>query len=340
MKPNIYFLLFAFLLFAFLLFANSSFAQRVALHSANGVQHFKGSNSFVDAYNASNSGDTIYLSGGSFLSPDSIAKSLRIYGAGHYPDSSSATLITLINGNITLKTNSDNSIFEGIDLTGNINISTNDTINNILFQYVMIRGNLSMQTGATGSISDFHLIRSVIKGHLYLAKFQNTIVSNSILQAMVLQSTGTVFQNNIFLTNAYGGMYNTYYAINGDYNIINNNIFIKVSDPEIAGTGNLINNNIFKQSPAFSNNYINVPSDSIFVSQSGYAFDYNHNYKLNYPNIFLGNDGTEVGIYGGVFPYKDGALPSNPHIRRKNIAPQTNNNGELQIEIEVSAQDH
>jgi hypothetical protein len=47
-----------------------------------------------------------------------------------------------------------------------------------------------------------------------------------------------------------------------------------------------------------------------------------------------------VGIYGGLFPYKEGAVPLNPHISLKNIAPQTDVNGDLNIQLKVNAQDN
>jgi hypothetical protein len=45
-------------------------------------------------------------------------------------------------------------------------------------------------------------------------------------------------------------------------------------------------------------------------------------------------------MYGGSFPYKAGAVPINPHIVTKIIAPQTDVNGDLNINITVGAQDN
>ena len=50
---------------------------------------------------------------------------------------------------------------------------------------------------------------------------------------------------------------------------------------------------------------------------------------------YLGNDGTEVGMYGGVMPYTD--VPSYPQITRMNVANKTTADGKLSVEIEVSA---
>jgi hypothetical protein len=54
----------------------------------------------------------------------------------------------------------------------------------------------------------------------------------------------------------------------------------------------------------------------------------------------LGTDGNQVGIYGGVFPYKELAIPVNPNIISKTISPQTNASGELNIQVQVKAQNN
>ena len=50
---------------------------------------------------------------------------------------------------------------------------------------------------------------------------------------------------------------------------------------------------------------------------------------------FLGTDGTEVGMYGGVLPYN--STPSYPQITKVNVANKTTADGKLSVEIEVSA---
>ena len=50
---------------------------------------------------------------------------------------------------------------------------------------------------------------------------------------------------------------------------------------------------------------------------------------------YLGTDGTEVGMHGGVLPYD--TTPSYPQITRMNVANKTTADGKLSVEIEVSA---
>ena len=50
---------------------------------------------------------------------------------------------------------------------------------------------------------------------------------------------------------------------------------------------------------------------------------------------FLGDDGTEMGMYGGVMPYN--STPSYPQITKMNVANKATADGKLSVEIEVSA---
>jgi len=321
-------------------------AQKVALHTASGVQIFNGSNAFVNAHNAASSGDTIYLSGGTFYTPSSITKTLYIYGAGHYLDSTQATGKTFISGNLILDRNTDGTYIEGIDLTGEVRLqfSTPDTINNISIAYCKISGNINLSYNGNTYSNNFVLIRSVVIGDIDFSRATNAAVFNSIIQGRITNSNGVLYENNIlfYSYSLYG-----YRTITGDNNIIKNNIFFKNETISgVSGNGNQFFNNLFTtttpslgDSYTASGNYYPVNADSVFVNNNIYTFDYSKNYHLKHPETYIGTDGTQIGIYGGTFPYKEGAVPSNPHIQLKNVAPTSDSNGHLQIEFKISAQD-
>jgi hypothetical protein len=77
------------------------------------------------------------------------------------------------------------------------------------------------------------------------------------------------------------------------------------------------------------------------VNQSGGYYNYSNNYHLKNGCIGLnaGTDGHDVGVYGGIFPWKDGSVPHNPHVIFKNISGYTDPNGNLQLNIKVKAQE-
>ena len=48
---------------------------------------------------------------------------------------------------------------------------------------------------------------------------------------------------------------------------------------------------------------------------------------------YLGTDGTQVGIYGGTFPFT--MIPNNPIVTKCVVARQTNEDGKLKVQIEI-----
>ena len=53
---------------------------------------------------------------------------------------------------------------------------------------------------------------------------------------------------------------------------------------------------------------------------------------------YLGNDGTQVGIYGGNLPYDEN--PTIPQITKCNVASKSTADGKLSVDIEVKAAEY
>ena len=321
------------------------YSQKVALHSSSGVQFYTGTSALINAYNAASAGDTIYLSGGGFTTPGSIDKQLRIYGAGHYPDSTVTTGKTNIIGTTTLLENADGFYLEGVEL-GSLVFSNNNAVNNVIVKHCKITGDVNFVGNMSNPCSNFTLARSIVTGGLTFSNVLNAGVFNCIVQGRTT-SYGNLFENNIFLFSYTGST--TYYTTTGDNNLFKNNIFLNLSNRYFNGVSNQIYKNLFATTPNYSttpivsspdDNYYPVALADIFVSQTGNTFDYTHNYHLQNPSGYLGTDGKEVGIYGGYYGYKEGAVPSNPHFVTKTISPTTDENGLLNIKIQVSAQEN
>lgn len=112
--------------------------------------------------------------------------------------------------------------------------------------------------------------------------------------------------------------------------------------------GNNVSNNVFTITPSvgsntFSNNFNNVDLVTVFETVPPVnLFNYDQNYALlaTAQSTFLGTDGTQVGIYGGTFPFKLNSVPTNPSITSKDIAPQTDEEGELSVQVTAEAQEN
>jgi len=303
---------------------------------------FYGQNSLVDAYTASVNGDYLYLSAGYFTAPTSIAKGVRIIGTGHFPDSTNVAKRTNILSALTINAGADSLHLEGLYINGDINYANSST------NYVKVKrcniGQVNFMSYSEGASKNFCTYEECfIRGNIYFNEFgNNLLIKNNIINGTINNIKGSaVIDGNIFLTNGYP-------PFNGVYSsVIKNNISVMTSNTILnQSTGNTLSNNLFsKTSVDFSNNFSNnnytgIAQTNIFVNQTGNAIDYTQDYHLKSPAIYIGTDGTQVGLYGGTTPFKDKGAPSNPQILTKTVGDQTDTNGNLQINFKVKAQDN
>lgn len=337
----------------FVVIANAQY--KFALQSA-GTSQFYGS--LEQAYTNAVSGDTIYIPGGAFnISSGTlqIDKEIHLIGVGHYPDSTTATNYSYLNGNIRFLIGSDNSSITGFYLTGNVNLgssTSNHLVNNLNISRCNINQiQFSYSTSSDNSSSSGHLVsENVIRAIIYINNSQNVLIEKNIINYAIIGFNGNLLaKNNIFLyQNGCAG-----YNISGTGGVFENNVFYNLSygcggSPIHGSVSSIYTNNLFAFNLTFpfgtnigSGNIVNVPQTDIFINHTGIAFDYSYDYHLNplSGGQNAGNDGTDVGIYGTTLPYKEGAVPFNPHIIQQSIDPQTNSNGEINVSIKVGAQD-
>ena len=197
-------------------------AQKVALHSNGTVQHFNGAAAFINAYDASVSGDTIYLPGGSFNPPAEFSKTLSVIGAGHYPDSSVVTGKTFINGNIVLREDADNCLFEGVHITGSLSTASNEAVDFLAVKSSCIQGGVSFNGDLSNPSKNASFIRSVVGANINLGNAQNAYFANSIISnGSIVNSSGNLFVNNNILRVL---VYYENVFVGGENNIIKNNV--------------------------------------------------------------------------------------------------------------------
>lgn len=320
----------------------------VALHHNGNSTMYNTASGFTDAYNASVDGDTIYLPGG-FFAGITINKKLTIVGAGFHADSTLATYATQINGSLNLGPDADTTHIEGLHITGSINVTAaNNKIDKLKIRRNLIDGQININGDRTTPSMHVEISENVIRGSIDLSNTLNLIITNNIIQNRLHYVYQGMIRNNIFTSNPYLGYpiyhYNNIYDC--DYSNIENNVFVH-PDATLGFAycdNSSINKNIFATSSIdYTNNfptgnYTGIGSSNILVNWTSSSYSYTENYHLQNPSSYLGTDGLQVGLYGGLRPWKEGAVPFNPHVGSKNIAPQTNTNGELQIQIRVNAQ--
>lgn len=323
--------------------ATLSYAQNTlvaTLSHGDDVSMYYGTYALRDAVNAAASGDVINLSGGAFQAVN-ISKGITLRGTGI--DDAQPTYIS---GYFTLNVPSTDSCrlsMEGIRCTGTITMAgtfnspyfvksqffgfsySNAAIKNAMFANCRIVNNYDLKGNST-----VQFVNS------YVADFSNDNQSN----------TAAAFINCVIYPYASG--YNSNYIQNSQ--LLNCIIFQTWTNYNFDGTYRL-------PSTTIATNCVSIGYDGLFSAQAANTgnkgvnrneynkvfktftgtyseseqFELSDEAKTNY----LGTDGTEVGMHGGVLPYD--TTPSYPQITKMNVANKTTADGKLSVEIEVSA---
>lgn len=303
------------------------------------ITMYYGAYALRDAVNAAQSGDIINISGGAFLSVD-ITKAITLRGTGIDDPAPS-----YISGNfyINIPAEDENRFtMEGIRCTGQIYMrgafkspyfvksafskiyfDSNSAIKNAVYancritENFYLNGNSSAQfinsyivgfynPSSSSSGSGATLINCIIKvddsnslpDYINSSQLINCILYNGSSDGNRQLPSSTMATNCLAI--GYYGLFGQQEASTGNYAI------------ELEGFSN-----IFK---TFTGTY-----------SKSEQFELTEEAKSTY----IGTDGTEIGIHGGILPYN--TTPSYPQISKMNVANKTTADGKLSVDIEVNA---
>lgn len=302
---------------------------------------YYGLESFINAYNDASDGDVIALSSGLFKSTN-ITKGITIRGAGCYESSDKDVLSTVISGNCSININSSKQIsMEGLLFYDGLYF---ENVTNSQFVRCYISG--------IGSNYEKISLNNVFY-HCYIngvnIRGENTFISCVIQYNNDNTEYKYNFRNCIVYTDYY--MYQGYSRVYAsaysstfrDCIILNVNNPFETFDPVNNTTAyNCLcigsTNNIFsKQLLNNTNTIVNLPLSSIFKTYDGSEMSIDNRYELtdSAATVFLGRDSSQVGIYGGAFPFT--TAPSYPIISKFEVANKTDSNGKIRIVVEVKS---
>jgi hypothetical protein len=265
-------------------------------------------------------------------------------GAGIHVDSTNVIEKTRISNTLTFRDGSDGSHIEGIWFMSSLNVENDEDVDSLLVRRCYIESdiNISGSTPAT-ACAGVRIEECVVDGSVTVQHTENIELFNNVLYRLYNISSNGWIANNIFL---YNGSYN---LINVQQSLFENNFF----ESTYGGTGfsgcnnNTFLNNAFTSSiPAsdLGNTYINsyypITEATLFISSDNPNAFETADYHLNDPATYVGTTGDAIGIYGGYSPVKAGWVPFNPHFNAATIAPATDPSGQLNIQIQVEAQDN
>lgn len=330
--------------------------QRIVLQGSGAPQVFT---DLPTALAAAQPNDKLYFSGGSFNSETTITIDMPLHfiGAGINPDSTGMTSTTTIttggsgSSDIIFTTAANGSTFTGIRFHpfGYIQYGTSDADDDptgMVFQRcefpTTIYLGLSIPGASSSTLFDECVFHSVIWGFAGVsATFTRSIFDVGNTAIINFDTGGLLVSHCVFLGET---------RFDGNENmVVENSIF----------TCTYVNGTLFQCSNAtvsnclFSNtvitlsgglisvaNQTGVPAASIFVNETNGSYQYTDDLHLapGSGGIGAADDGTDIGLYGSSSPFKPGAVPFNPHFSSATIAPATNANGDLPVNIGVAAQ--
>ena len=337
---------FSIFIFCLLTISNIYGQNPITMLQHNGeASAFYGQTSFAVAYDASVDGDTLLLTAGGFTPPYAIAKGLTIIGSGFFPDSVSVKKRTTILDRIFILAGADSLYLEGLFVNGDIVYGMSDSINSVKVKRCRLANALFQSTSSSAAKNNCSYEECYFGGFLDFNNYgENLLIQHCILKGNIKNiNANAVIDGNIILS-----IYSSVFCYIST-SIIRNNIILATTTSVDHGGNNVFYNNLFVKSSlgqSFSvnnyesNNYYGVVRDSIFVNQTGDTYSFSHDYHLKDTVSYLGTDGTQVGIYGGLLPFKDYGRPSNPQIITKSVDSKTDSDGNLQINFKVEAQEY
>ena len=260
------------------------------LQHGNELTVFKMANALNEAVNAAVDGDVITLSEGTFNAFSIDGKSLTIYGAGFEDDDITGTKTTKINGSSYIRGTISNLHIEGCSFGASV---SDCNIESLRIQNCQIGG---IGWSGSGSVLDMVLYSNVITGNVWgnsNFQFNSVLISNCYVGGTIayFPTLSPVMIDHCVLNKNGSGIY--YYS---------NSIFTK-NDIYILSAETVVKNCIFYAGSNYyaidqENCYFGIGSN-IFTDADGGAYSADRTFEIQQPDVWIGTDGTQIGLHGG-----------------------------------------
>lgn len=320
------------LIVALIIATTTSHAQQVTatLNHNDTLTVFYGVYAFREACDASSDGDIISLSPGNFAG-SSLSHNVTIIGAGMQKDSINNILPTIIMDDIKTKTNDNTIVYASILLNKD---ASHIILKNLRIENLYVnehRPNIDAEKcylQVAGTINFLNLINCMVtkvncKG---INAINSYIINYSGDNNANIDFTKGFFNNCIISVKTGNEI---------QYSTINNSIILNTSSYSL-GNGLTIYNTLYLSENAEPLN-VDVASNCWSLPQHTKIFKENTNHELldEIRAKYIGTDGKEIGIYGGVCPFSP--FPKSYQIIKCDVASETTPDGKLSVHIEVKS---
>lgn len=335
----------------------SSFAQSdlvATLSHGSSLSTFSGIDALAQAYAAAEEGDVITLSPGEF-NGITVEKAVTIRGVGMIPMATNGFVSTLIAGDMPINVPSSSSstlTIDGLHVLGKVVVQGNN-LATVLFQKSRFD---SAVTGFGVNLQALSCIfvqslTATYRINSYSSDYRNTTIQcmNCVMKNAKADGYSPQFMAKIVATNCdvmpyYGGVAYCTFAnciIEGFYSG-------SLSDICPLPESCIVNNCIGINKSVTPDLFVNLPNNPSNIMVEGIGDEaYGNVFKtyLGTPSLaetyeltetaaatYLGDDGTQVGIYGGTNPFNP--TPTNPQVKKFTVNSTTVGD-QLKVKINV-----
>ena len=335
MKKNI-------LLSVMLMLSAVTFAQQqlATLNHNNDITVYYGADALVSAHNAAETGDIITLSSGVFNATN-ISKAVTIRGAGAWADTTGGNTVIRNSFSINVAWNEINHLtLEGVFVINNVGLDRafNPQFIKCYFQWIGVstcNPNLNNASFVNCILAHWNCyVSCYYSAYASGTQFTNSIVmncnnysisetyTNCVVKQNPSQASSRLFQNCVL----YWDYADTVAPANNGTTSFNC-LYVQMNASDSSA------DDLF--SPIVGHTLWTVRGMSnVFQSFNGSTEGDDFRLLDNVATTYLGTDGTQVGIYGGTMPFDPHV--TSPLIRRITVAPRSNANGQLPVDIEVT----
>ncbi len=305
-------------------------------HDAKRLADFADINAAV-ASDQVQDGDTLYLDPGcTITTQQNVTKTLTIVGTG-FTGASQPYGYATISGALYLK--AANIKVMSTIVSGRIYIQASDiTVERCRASYG-IEGNSSSPNAI---IRQCHVTNGQTNNRtaINVASSTNWTIENCIINPSssysiaISRASYSIIRNNILTSDQTGN----YYTLSASNSTITNNIIINTSyaDHAFNGDSGQLTNNVISQEVNADYNHVGVLATAdVFTGDI-------QSYTLTdeSPAKNYGTDGTDCGIFGGLYPYVKGGRPQgHPYYTEVKVASKPDANDKLRVSFKIKMND-
>ena len=281
--------------------------NKAVLQHGNQVSVFDGANALVNAITAAVDGDVITLSNGQFA-PAYINKSVSIYGAGYENDAETGTLVTCLNGNVFIGLQGDtlcNVHMEGLYINGILYAGYANNSNNLVPLKGLTVEKCWLQRGIyMGGYNESMTVKQcVLNAAIERGECKNMLITNCIIFGRVggsNENSETLVDHSICTACDYGN------SGTGQRVTWTNSIFTynRANYLNVCGiycvVKNCLTKAVFGTGTSAENIYNFGDISQVFTDADNADYSAERTWELQQPDVWIGTDGTQVGIHGGI----------------------------------------